>query len=200
MWDDKTRTLYYQVGIGSGNAHTAGDHDIWRLPQRDDTWRAGDPVYRYIRHRPVFRLGPGGSRISPNLAGRDAAALALAYQVYRTSSPGFAAKCLRAAAHIYDLADPAPARLVTAIPFDYYPESEWRDDMELGGTELYFALAAGDPPAGLPHTDSGLLPGTGGALGRRLHSRPQRRCRHAQPLRRLRSRALRARVCAARCR
>ena len=39
MWDDPTRTFYYQVGIGTGNAKTAGDHDIWRLPQADDTIR-----------------------------------------------------------------------------------------------------------------------------------------------------------------
>src|SRR5205807_4117629 len=29
MWDDPTKTLYYQVGIGTGNAKTVGDHDIW---------------------------------------------------------------------------------------------------------------------------------------------------------------------------
>jgi endoglucanase len=143
MWNDRTRTFYYQVGIGTGNAHTAGDHDIWRLPQRDDTWRAGDPVYRYVRHRPVFRAGPPGSRISPNLAGRDAAALAEAYQVYRTSSPAFADRCLRSALHIFRLANPSPKKLVTAIPYDFYPEVEWRDDMELGATELYLALADG---------------------------------------------------------
>jgi endoglucanase len=151
MWDDKTRTFYYQVGIGSGNAKTAGDHDLWRLPQRDDTWRPGDPVYRYIRHRPVFRAGPPGSQISPNLAGRDAAALALAYQVYAPRHPAFAEHCLAAAVHIFDLADLHPGRLMTAIPYEYYPETEWRDDMELGATELYFALADGDAPAGLPH-------------------------------------------------
>ena len=39
------------------------------------------------------------------------------------------------------------------IPFDFYPETEWRDDLELGATELAFALAAGGLPAGLPHTD-----------------------------------------------
>ena len=33
MWDDPTRTFYYQVGIGTGNAKTVGDHDIWRLPR-----------------------------------------------------------------------------------------------------------------------------------------------------------------------
>jgi len=151
MWNDRTRTLYYQVGIGSGNAHTAGDHDIWRLPQRDDSWRPGDPVYRYIRHRPVFRAGRPGAKISPNLAGRDAAALALAYQVYRTKRPAFAGRCLLAAVHIFALADPAPKKLMTAIPYDYYPEAEWRDDMELGATELAVATADGGAQvAGLP--------------------------------------------------
>ena len=35
MWDDTTQTLYYQVGIGTGNSKIIGDHDIWRLPQAD---------------------------------------------------------------------------------------------------------------------------------------------------------------------
>jgi endoglucanase len=39
------------------------------------------------------------------------------------------------------------------IPFSFYPETEWRDDLELGATELYGALAGGSLPAGLPHTD-----------------------------------------------
>ena len=55
MWDDSAKTLYYQVGIGEGNAKTIGDHDIWRLPQADDTYGGTNPLYRYIRHRPVFR-------------------------------------------------------------------------------------------------------------------------------------------------
>jgi endoglucanase len=39
-------------------------------------------------------------------------------------------------------------------PFDFYPETEWRDDLELGATELYFALrGATNLPPGLPHTD-----------------------------------------------
>ena len=76
MWDDTTKTLYYQVGIGTGNAKTLGDHDIWRLPQADDSYQGTNSVYRYIRNRPVFRAGPPGSLVSPNLAGRDAAAFA----------------------------------------------------------------------------------------------------------------------------
>src|SRR6185503_13144672 len=88
MWDDRTRTLYYQVGIGNGNDATVSDHDIWRLPQDDDAYGGHDPAFRYIRHRPVFRAGPPGSPVSPNLAGRDSAALALCYQVFRRSDPG----------------------------------------------------------------------------------------------------------------
>lgn len=154
MWNDSTQTLYYQVGIGSGNSATIGDHDIWRLPQADDTYGGTSPLYRYIRNRPVFRAGPPGSLISPNLAGRDAAALAEAFQVFEGSDPAFAASCLLAAEHIFDLANTAPSgNLLTAIPFSFYPETEWRDDLELGATELYFAVAGGGLPAGLPHTD-----------------------------------------------
>ena len=82
MWNDSTRTLYYQVGIGAGNANTVSDHDIWRLPQEDDTYGGENPLFRFIRHRPVFRAGPPGSPVSPNLAGRDAAAFALCFQVF----------------------------------------------------------------------------------------------------------------------
>jgi endoglucanase len=156
MFNDKTGTLYYQVGIGEGNSKTLGDHDIWRLPQADDTYGGSDPSSRYIRHRPVFRAGPPGSPVSPNLAGRDAAAFALCYQDYRGTLPSLAARCLSAGEHIFELADTSPqGNLLTAIPFDFYPETEWRDDLELGATELAIALASpGTLPAGLAHTES----------------------------------------------
>jgi endoglucanase len=153
MWNDSTRTLYYQVGVGEGNASTLGDHDLWRLPQADDNYGGQDPSARYIRHRPVFRAAPPGSPISPNLAGRDAAAFALCDQVFSSSDPQLAARCLSAGEHIFDLADTEPhGHLLTAIPFDFYPESEWRDDLELGASELALALSSGTPAAGLPHT------------------------------------------------
>ena len=154
MWDDRTRTLYYQVGIGNGNDATVSDHDIWRLPQDDDTYGGHDPAFRYIRHRPVFRAGPAGSPVSPNLAGRDAAALALCYQVFRRSDPRMARRCLVSAEHLFDLADTAPkGHLTTAIPFDFYPETEWRDDLELGAAELARALELPGAPRGIPHRD-----------------------------------------------
>jgi endoglucanase len=154
MWDDSTRSLYIQVGIGSGNSHTFGDHDIWRLPQADDTYGGSYRQYRYIRNRPVFRAGPPGSLISPNLSGRLAAGFALCYQLYRVTEPALATQCLVDAEHIFDLTNTHPARLQTAIAFDFYPEVEWRDDLEWGAAELYNALAAGPVPSGLPHSDA----------------------------------------------
>jgi endoglucanase len=158
MWDEQTKTLYYQVGIGEGNKTTAGDHDIWRLPQADDDFGGSDPEYRYIRHRPAFRAGPPGSSISPNIAGRDAAAFAECFQVFHSSVPSLAERCLRSAEDIYALADTKhKGKLLTAIPFGFYPEKEWRDDLELGTSELALALqsvGAGALPSGLPHGEA----------------------------------------------
>jgi endoglucanase len=168
MWDDSTQTLYYQVGLGSGTekkgAGEYGDHDIWRLPQDDDTYDGTNPAYSYIRNRPVFQAAAAGQPVSPNLAGRLAAAFAECYLVYANSSnatyQAMAPACLLAAEHVYALADTAPTgKLLTTIPYGFYPEVMYQDDMELGGTELYFALAAaiasGNPPAGLPVTTPG---------------------------------------------
>jgi endoglucanase len=164
MWDDNNKVLYYQVGIGNGNAQTVSDHDIWRLPQADDTYNGCTSQYRYICHRPVFinpaSLNASGqvqanALISPNLAGRVAADFALCYHAYRTSNTTYANQCLLSAEHIFDLANTAPSgNLLTVIPFSFYPESEWRDDLEWGAVELYFALqGATGLPTGLPHTD-----------------------------------------------
>lgn len=174
MWDDDTKTLYYQVGIGTGGCVLPGsgqggcpsgtqylysDHDIWRLPQDDTAANYPGPIYKYIRNRPVFVAGPAGSKISPNLAGRLAAAFAVGYQVYRSSDPLFAAQCLKNAEDIFDLAETDLARnknLLTTAPYDFYPEVEWRDDLELGATELFNALScssAGSLDPALPHTN-----------------------------------------------
>ena len=199
MWNDNTRTLYYQVDntqewnyYGQGDPASATgncggtyatpfclitEYDIWTLPQAADNFdQPGDPqpcnpyTTYFICRRPVFVAGPAGSRISPNLAGRLAAAFAVCYQLNRETHPSLANQCLVAAEHIFALADtsypdPAPTVdsgtctncLLTISPFDGYPESVWEDDMELGSTELYFALRTAQeedavPPA-LPHND-----------------------------------------------
>ncbi len=154
MWDDTSRTLYYQVGIGSWNWHYENDHSVWRLAQEDDTYHGTDPGYRYIRNRPVFIAAPAGAKISPNLAGRLAGDFALCSMVYRPGDKAYANQCLLAAEHIFDLAATAPTGdLLTAAPHDFYPEADWRDDLEFGATELYFATRQGDLPSGLPHVD-----------------------------------------------
>jgi len=199
MWDDKTRTLYYQVdnsqdwdyyGEGDPSSATGNcggtyatpfclitEYDIWTLPQAADHYdQPGDPqpcdpfTTFFICDRPVYVAGPAGSPISPNLAGRLAADFALCFQLDRATNRARANKCLKNAEDIFALAntsypDPAPAAgsgtcsncLLTIMPFDGYPENVWDDDMELGATELYFALRsgadAGNLPEGLPHTD-----------------------------------------------
>ncbi len=159
MWHDDSATLYYQVGIGSGGIGGENDHSIWRLPQDDDNYGGTSKSGRFIRNRPVFVAGPAGGKVSPNLAGRLAADFALGSVVFRDRDPAYADKCLLAAEHIFDLADTSPAgELLTASPHDFYDESEWRDDMELGATELYLAMLSpathrGKLPQGLPHSD-----------------------------------------------
>ena len=141
MWDPNTKTLYYQVGIGDGNKAIHGDHDVWRLPAADNALNVGpgDADY-FLQHRPVFRAGPAGTPVSPNLAGRMAAAFALGQQVFASSDPALAAQCLNSAKTILAAAQTQKVKkLLTAAPFAYYPETEWRDDMEWGATELYNA-------------------------------------------------------------
>ncbi|HEY2298439.1 MAG TPA: glycoside hydrolase family 9 protein [Jatrophihabitans sp.] len=137
MWRAKHKTLLLQVGIGSGNAGGTfyGDHDGWRLPQRDDGNHAH--AWRYVAHRPVFRAAAPGHKISPNLVGRTSAAFALAAQT-DARNPRRAHRELALARSLYAMADTAspPRPLVTALPNAFYPESTWHDDMELGAVEI----------------------------------------------------------------
>jgi len=171
MWDDNSKTLYYQVDNSQDwknfpNLET--EYDVWTLPQAADDYEGCTADYIYICDRPVF-IAPAGSKISPNLAGRMAAAFAEYYQLYRTTNPTKANQALLYAEDIFALADTSysdPASsvsggtcktgcLLTIAPFDGYPETVWEDDMELGATELYIALhsAGGCLPDGLPVTD-----------------------------------------------
>jgi endoglucanase len=175
MWDDKTKTLYYQVGNSQdwvNFPNLISDYDIWRLPQADDNWNSCKDGAKFICHRPVFAAGPAGAKISPNLAGRLAADFAGCYVRNRATKPDLANRCLKNAEDIFELADLsfadpagsvdsgtcASGCLQTIIPFDGYPETVWDDDMELGATELYFALQTAHEhqsiPGGLPRVDA----------------------------------------------
>ena len=141
MWDAKARTLYMQVGIGSGNRRGTfhGDHDLWRLPQRDD--HDTRHLDRYVSHRPVFLAAPPGATISPNLVGRVSAAFALAALADAATRPEKARGELRQATLLYARARTShpPKQLVTALPHAFYPEDSWHDDMELGAAEIALA-------------------------------------------------------------
>jgi len=144
VWDERHKVLYAQVGLGTGSERFGfvGDHDVWRLPEADDALRVrpGDDEY-FIKYRPVFRAAPPGARISPNLAGRVAAAFALGAQVEARRDHQRARALLRAAASVFAMArTTSVGELVTAYPHAYYPEDSWQDDMEFGAVEL--ALAA----------------------------------------------------------
>jgi hypothetical protein len=148
-WQDDGSMLL-QVGIGSGNKAGTfnGDHDVWRLPEKDDA--LGGAANRYLRDRPVFRANAPGEPLPPNLAGRVSAAFALAAQLDAATEPDRAraelatAAAILAAARTEDVHDVA-----TALPHAFYPESSWRDDLELGAAELALAAQAlGDPRAG----------------------------------------------------
>ncbi|MEZ0072057.1 glycoside hydrolase family 9 protein [Planotetraspora sp. GP83] len=152
MWDGKSKTLYIQVGIGDGLEGVAtGDHDVWRLPERDDALQVkpGDAGY-FLKYRPVFRAAPPGEPISPNLAGRVAATFAMAAQAEAAHDEAKARQWLGKAADVLALAKTtSPGTLVTTVPHDYYGESSWRDDMTLGATELAVAgRMLGDARAG----------------------------------------------------
>jgi endoglucanase len=174
MWDDQTKTLYYQIDNSQDwqnfpNLET--EYDIWTLPQAADDYDHCTADYQFICYPPGFLAAPAGSPISPNLAGRLAADFAVYYQLFHATQPAIAAQALRDAEHIFALADTSladPAKtvnsgscqsgcLLTIMPFDGYPENVWDDDMELGATELYFALAssAGNLPQGLPISNPG---------------------------------------------
>ncbi|WP_329789443.1 glycoside hydrolase family 9 protein [Lentzea sp. DG1S-22] len=145
-WDEKTGTLYAQVGIGTGSEEFGfvGDHDVWRLPEADDELdvKPGDSEY-YIKHRPVFRANAAGEKISPNLVGRVAGSFALAAQVEAHRNPRVARSYLDKAAQLFALAKTSDVgELVTAFPHAYYPEASWTDDLEFGATQLALAAKA----------------------------------------------------------
>lgn len=112
--------FYYQVG-------DATDHDTWRLPEDDCAGKctAWEP-------RPVY-FGVGA-----NLAGRTAAAFAIASRLFRPYAPQYAQRCLAAAQSVYRLGL-TNRYVLTTNPSDFYPEQTWADDMEWGAAALYHA-------------------------------------------------------------
>jgi endoglucanase len=116
--------FYYQVG-------SQNDHEEWRRPEGDD--ERGEPVPGHPDQRERRRALYGAGA---NIAGRAAAALALAARLYRATEPRLAHQCALSAVAFYDCGLRHPGALTTQ-PADFYPEQSWRPDMSLAATHLY---------------------------------------------------------------
>ncbi|MEP7356916.1 MAG: glycoside hydrolase family 9 protein [Anaerolineales bacterium] len=127
MWDPANGLLYFQVGDVS-------DHDGWRLPEEDDA------------SRPPRTIWPTDPGLGANLAGKAAAAFALAAALWNDPASGIydadlAEGFLQNARGLYDYGRARPgAQAGHAPPSDgFYLEVTWQDDMALAAAELYRA-------------------------------------------------------------
>jgi hypothetical protein len=124
------------------------DHSGWRLPtddQSDYGWGKGS--YRTLYFATGAPQGLGAFKSDStgvaNIAGRYAAAMALAYQVWK-NVPGdvqFARTCLQAGREVYTLGKKQQGvQQGNSFGAPYrYNEMTWADDMEWGAAELYRA-------------------------------------------------------------
>jgi hypothetical protein len=131
--------LYHQVGDDR-------DHTGWKYPFRDSSdygWGRGSYRVTYFangRPQGLNRYQSASDGIA-NLAGRCAAALAIAADIWTSdlNDRNFAEKCLQTAKEIYKL---GKAREGVQQGNNYgalyrYAEGTWADDMEWGAAELF---------------------------------------------------------------
>jgi hypothetical protein len=133
--------LYHQVADDR-------DHAGWRLPQNDPVdygWgRGGARVVYFADGQPQgFKKYQSESTGIANLAGRYAAAMALAYQIWKDNpqQKEFATRCLQAGKEVYEFGrakEGAQQGNSYGAPYRY-EETTWADDMEWGAAELFRA-------------------------------------------------------------
>ncbi len=133
--------LYHQVADDR-------DHAGWRLPP-DETvdygWGPGRDRVVYFADGKPQGLGQYKSDSTglANLAGRYAAAMALAFRVFKDDprEAPFARRCLRAGQEVYRLGrEKEGVQQGNSHGSPYrYAEATWADDMEWGAAELYRA-------------------------------------------------------------
>jgi hypothetical protein len=127
------------------------DHCGWRLPKDDYAdygWgRGGARVVYFASGAPQgLKEYKSDSTGLANLAGRYAAAMALARMVFKDRDPAFAARCLQAGIEVYALGRAHPGVQQGnsySAPY-HYAETTWTDDMEWGAAALF--AATGDAP------------------------------------------------------
>ena len=133
--------LYHQVADDR-------DHAGWRLPQNETVdygWGKGGarPVYFADGKPQGLKQYQSASTGVANLAGRYAAAMVLAYQIWKDDpqQKDFAARCLKAGLEVYQLGrakEGVQQGNSYGAPYRY-EETTWADDMEWGAAELFRA-------------------------------------------------------------
>jgi hypothetical protein len=133
--------LYHQVADDR-------DHAGLRLPLNevvDFGWGNGGarPVYFADGKPQGLKQYQSASTGVANLAGRYAAAMALAYQIWKDDpqQKDFAARCLKAGLEVYELGrakEGVQQGNSYGAPYRY-EETTWADDMEWGAAELFRA-------------------------------------------------------------
>lgn len=133
--------LYHQVADDR-------DHKGWRLPQNETVdygWGKGGarPVYFADGKPQGLNQYQSASTGVANLAGRYAAAMSLAYQIWKDdlAQKEFAARCLKAGLEVYSLGrakEGVQQGNSYGAPYRY-EETTWADDMEWGAAELFRA-------------------------------------------------------------
>jgi hypothetical protein len=133
--------LYHQVADDR-------DHYGWRLPQNEQAnygWGKGGARVVYFADGQPQGLQQFKSESTgvANLAGRYAAAMALAYQIWRDdpAQKDFAQRCLQAGREVYELGRKQEGvQQGNSFKAPYrYEETTWADDMEWGAAELFRA-------------------------------------------------------------
>ena len=135
------KELYHQVADDR-------DHYAWRLPQDEQAdygWGKGNYRVVYFADGKPQGLSEFKSESTgvANLAGRYAAAMALAYQIWKDDprEKAFADQCLRAGIEVYELGKAKEGvQQGNSYKAPYrYAETTWADDMEWGAAELFKA-------------------------------------------------------------
>jgi peptidoglycan/xylan/chitin deacetylase (PgdA/CDA1 family) len=131
--------LYHQVADDR-------DHTGWKYPDKDDSdYGWGPNSYRVVYFADGKPQGLSQHKSEAtgvaNLAGRCAAAMALASRIWRDDlgDPLFADKCLQAAKELYQLGKQHEGfQQGNSFKAKYrYQENTWADDMEWGAAELF---------------------------------------------------------------
>ncbi|MSU58609.1 MAG: glycoside hydrolase family 9 [Pedosphaera sp.] len=138
--------LYHQVADDR-------DHYGWRLPQDEQAdygWgKGGARVVYFADGQPQgLRQFKSASTGVANLAGRYAAAMALAFQIWKNdpAQKDFAQRCLQAGREVYALGRAKEGvQQGNSYKAPYrYEETTWADDMEWGAAELFRATGEKD--------------------------------------------------------